>query len=129
MVSSQPPTPHESDIEVDTPSQQPTSAHTINMNREKTPTFPSAQLVIFSTGSSERWIEVVHIQCGKPSVATTAQKANMMKRRVQMVLTFSGGGEYGFASMRGFDALEMISFSCDGSTIVAARCQMVALLL
>jgi hypothetical protein len=55
-------------------------------------TFPSAHLAISPTGSSSRWIEVVHIQCGKPSVATTAQKAKMMKRRVQTALAFSGGG-------------------------------------
>jgi hypothetical protein len=60
-------------------------------HKDQKHTFPSAHRAISPTGNSSRCIEVVHIQCGKPSVATTAQKAKMMKRRVQIALAFSGG--------------------------------------
>ena len=55
-------------------------------------TLPSAQLFIASSGRTERCIEVVHIQCGKPRATITAQKANMIRRRVDMKDDFSGGG-------------------------------------
>jgi hypothetical protein len=84
-------------------------------SKDKALTLPSAHFAIISTGNSSRWIEVVHIQCGSPSVATTAQKAKMMMRRVQTALAFSGGA---VAFTGESDAFDVISFSCDGEAMV-----------
>lgn len=45
-----------------------------------------------SSGSLDRCIEVVCIQCGTPNATTTAQNAKMISRRVHIVIGFSAGG-------------------------------------
>ena len=55
-------------------------------------TLPSAQAFILSNGKFDLWMDVVHIQCGSPRQATTAQKAMMIQRRVFTIAGDSGGG-------------------------------------
>ena len=61
-------------------------------------TVPSAHAFIASSGSEDRGIEVVHVQCGSPNRTTTAQNANMTRRRVVIALPASDGSSRGTSS-------------------------------
>ena len=84
-------------------------------------TWPSDHRVISSTGNSERYIEVVHSQCGRPKLATTAQKLKMMMRRVQTAAGESGGGEGALDMLDDSGASCVIFVSCNASAILARR--------
>lgn len=70
---------------------------------------PSAHAFIASRGREDRGIEVVQVQCGRPKNTTTAQKARITRRRVDIRPFDSDSTEYDFASSGGSVFASMMS--------------------